>query len=331
MSKAKFGIGLPICGGFSAWDYNVSSFGIMRRTISQCEDLDFDSLWVADHLTMGRDGNNLESWTVLSAASQLCESMRLGTLVLCPTHRSPALLAKMAATLDVLSNGRLELGLGAGWRRSEQVSYGLAWEPSVKARIQRLNETVEIVTGMWTNEVFNFTGQYYSVKDAVCNPKPIQKPGPKIWLAGRGEKLMLKSVAKYADGWNVDEISPEEYARKLGVLRAQCDSLGTDYDHIVKSLENFVLITDRPEDLERVVSWSNWAAAELQGEYGEGKPAVGHLEDMKTRYILGSSRQVTDRVADYIRAGVQYFMMYFLDYPSMKSIVSLAREVIPSL
>jgi alkanesulfonate monooxygenase SsuD/methylene tetrahydromethanopterin reductase-like flavin-dependent oxidoreductase (luciferase family) len=224
----------------------------------------------------------------------------------------------------------MELGLGAGWRASEQISYGLPWEPSAKARVQRLIETVEIVKGMWSNESFTYSGRYYNVKDAVCAPKPLQKPYPRIWLAGKGEKLVLKTVAKYADGWNVDEISPEEFARKLAVLHAHCRSLGTDYDRIVKSLENFVLISDKAEDLERVVSWSNWAA-DAQAEYGESKPVVGHLEDMETKYILGTVREVTDRVADYVKTGVQHFMMYFLDYPSTKSIRSFAREVIPSL
>jgi len=329
MTKAQFGVCLPVYAGASAFDYNVD-FGVIKSTISDCEELGFNSLWVPDHLTLGRDGYNLECWTVLSAASQLCESMRLGTLVLCAAHRSPALLAKMAATLDVLSNGRMELGLGAGWRASEQISYGLPWEPSAKARVQRLIETVEIVKGMWSNESFTYSGRYYNVKDAVCAPKPLQKPYPRIWLAGKGEKLVLKTVAKYADGWNVDEISPEEFARKLAVLHAHCRSLGTDYDRIVKSLENFVLISDKAEDLERVVSWSNWAA-DAQAEYGESKPVVGHLEDMETKYILGTVREVTDRVADYVKTGVQHFMMYFLDYPSTKSIRSFAREVIPSL
>lgn len=329
MGNTKFGVCLPVFAGASAWDYTVN-FRVMKSLILECEELGFDSAWIADHLTMGRDGHNLECWTVLSAASQLTERMRLGTLVLCATHRPPALLAKMAATLDVISNGRLELGLGAGWRRSEQVSYGLTWESSVKARVQRLIETVKIVRGMWTNEVFSFSGRYYSIKDAICNPKPIQKPSPRIWLAGKGEQLVLKAIAKHADAWNTDEISPQEYARKLGVLRGYCESLGTDYERIEKSLENFVLISDREEDLKRVVDWSNWAA-QLQAEYGENKPVVGTLEDMKPKYILGSAREVTERVVDYINAGVQHFMVYFLDYPSMNSLRSFAKDVIPSL
>lgn len=155
MGKIKFGVVLPVFAGASAWDYGLE-FGAQKRIIEVSEKLGFDSLWVCDHLNLGYGGQILEAWTVLSAASQLTERMHLGTMVLCATHRSPALLAKMAATLDVISNGRLELGLGAGWRASEQISYGLPWEPSVKARADRLVEATEIIKGMWTNERFTY-------------------------------------------------------------------------------------------------------------------------------------------------------------------------------
>ncbi len=329
MGKPKIGLCLPTFAGASAWDLALN-FETMKSTIRTSEQLGFDSLWVPDHLTMGHDSQIFEAWTVLAAASQLSERIRLGTLVTCASHRPPALLAKMAATLDVISNGRLELGLGAGWRRSEQISYDLPWETSFKRRLRRLIETVEIVEGMWSNRNFSYTGQYYKVDSAVCEPKPIQKPCPRIWLGGSGEKWLLNVVAKYADGWNVGEIRPEEYARKLNVLRAHCNSHGTDYDHIEKSLETIVLISERPEDLERIVRWSNWFAA-VQAETKEMKPATGNLENMKQQYILGSLRDVTERAGEYVKAGVQHFMIYFLDYPSTDNMKTFAKEVVPSL
>jgi len=329
LPRPKFGFCIPVFSGASAWDYNLD-FRLMKSTIIACERLGFDSLWVPDHLAMGYKGQIFECWTVLAAASHLTEKIRLGTLVLAATHRCPAVLAKMAATLDVLSNGRLELGLGAGWRASEQTSYGLPWEPSVKERIQQLTETVEIIEGMWSNESFTYSGSYYNVKDAVCAPKPLQKPHPRIWLGGSGEKLVLKTVAKYADGWNVGEIPPEEYAHKLRVLRDHCNRLGTDYDRIEKSLETVLLITDKPEDLEKVVEWSNWFAG-VQAEIKKMKPATGTLERMRRQYVLGSIPEVTERIAQYVKAGVEHFMIYFLDYPSMSSMELFVKEVLPSL
>jgi alkanesulfonate monooxygenase SsuD/methylene tetrahydromethanopterin reductase-like flavin-dependent oxidoreductase (luciferase family) len=327
MSKVKFGVCLPIFTVANPSGYTVNAKDL-KTMVTSSEELGYDSLWVCDHLTMGREGYNLEAWTVLSAASQLCASMRLGTLVLSASHRPPALLAKMAATLDVLSNGRMELGLGAGWRRSEQESYGLAWEPSARDRIRRLVETVEIVKGMWTNQAFSYSGRFYMVKDAICNPKPLQKH-PKLWLAGRGEGLMLKAIAKYADAWNIDEVTPQEYARKLGVLRTYCNSTGTDFSHIEKSIENNLLITDNKEDLTKVLDWSNYASEVMSGP-GEYKP-MNRLDEIKSSCILGSVREVTEKVAEYIEAGVQHFMFYFLDHPSLESMKALAKDVIPSL
>jgi len=329
MAKPRLGLCLPVFAGASAWDYDLD-FAVMKSVILECERLGFDSLWVPDHLTMGYKGQILECWTVLAAASQLTERMRLGTLVLCVSQRSPALLAKMGATLDLLSNGRLEFGLGAGWRGSELTSYGLPWEPSTKARVQRLVEALEIIKGMWTNESFTYTGSYYSVKDAVCMPQPVQKPHPKIWLGGSGEKVVLRAIAKYADGWNAGEIPPDEYKRKLGVLREHCQSLGTSYEHIEKSLETVLVISDKKSDLEKVVKWSNWFA-QVQAETKEMKPATGDLENMRQHYVIGSVRDVTERMAEYIEAGVEWFMIYFLDYPSMNSMKLLAKEVMPSL
>ena len=279
---------------------------------------------------MGYKEEVLECWTVLAAASQLSERLRLGTLVLNVNHRSPALLAKMAATLDVRSNGRLELGLGAGWRGSEQLSYGMPWTPSTKLRIERLIEAVEIIRGMWTTDHFSYSGRYYSVTNAICRLAPLQKPHPRIWLGGSGERVVLRAVAEFADGWNVGEIPPEDYARKLQVLRSHCQEVGTNFERMEKSLETVVLISDKEEELHRVVDWSNWFAG-IQSETKEMKPAKGDLSNMKYQYVLGSVREVTDRIADYIHAGVQQFMMYFLYYPTKKSMTSFAKDVIPSL
>jgi alkanesulfonate monooxygenase SsuD/methylene tetrahydromethanopterin reductase-like flavin-dependent oxidoreductase (luciferase family) len=329
MTKPRLGLCLPVLAGASAWDYNLD-FAMMKSVVLECERLGFDSLWVPDHLMMGYKGQILECWTVLAAVSQVTERMRLGTLVLCVSHRSPALLAKMGATLDLLSNGRLEFGLGAGWRGSELASYGLPWEPSTKARVERMVEALEIIKGMWTNERFTYTGSYYSVKDAVCMPHPVQKPHPKIWLGGSGEKIVLRAVAKYADGWNAGEIPPDEYEHKLGVLRAHCQSLGTNEAHIEKSFETCLVITEKEADLERVVKWSNWYA-EVQAETKEMKPPTGDLENIKRNYVIGSVREVTDRLAEYIKAGVESFTIYFLDYPSTNSMRLLVKEVMPSL
>jgi alkanesulfonate monooxygenase SsuD/methylene tetrahydromethanopterin reductase-like flavin-dependent oxidoreductase (luciferase family) len=326
--KTRYGFGLPIYSGASLSNDNLS-FEDIKSSIKKCETLGYDSVWVPDHVMLGNNDRVFECWTILSAASQITEHVRLGTLVACVTHRSPALLAKMAATLDVISNGRLELGLGVGWRGSEQVAYGLPWEQSARVRVDRLRESVQIIKGLWGNEKFSFDGRYYTLKDAVCEPKPIQKPFPRIWIGGKGEKLVLKAIAEYADAWNVDEISPDEYAHKLEVLRAYCGSVGTNYENMEKSLETYMLISDRKEDLQKVVDWSRWVAQD-QAE-AAGMVARNKLEEIRDQYVLGSRREVTEKMAAYIEAGVQHFMIYFLDYPSSDSMTAFAKDVIPSL
>jgi len=329
MNKTKFSIVLPIFAGASAFDYGVK-IQELKGTVELAEKLGFNSIWVPDHLTLGYQGEILEAWTVLAAASQLCKRMHLGGLVLCVSHRAPALLAKMTSTLDVLSNGRVELGIGAGWRASEQLSYGLPWNPSLRERLQQLTEAIEIIKGMWANESFSYSGKYFKVDRAICVPKPVQKPHPRIWIGGAGEKLTLRTVAKYADGWNVGNVSPEEYAHKLNVLRAHCDSVGTDYARIEKSLDIPILLTEKKSELLQVAEWSRWFA-EISSEGKSMIPPVGDLKEMKQKYILGSVPEVTERIREYVAAGVKHFMFECLDLPSTNSMKLLAENVIPNI
>ncbi len=331
MPKAKFGLVLPIDAGTSAWDDGLV-FERMKKVTKICEGLGFDSVWGPDHLMTGHSLETFEVWTVLAGLSQVTETMRLGTLVNCATHRNPALLAKIVATLDVMSNGRVDLGIGAGWNGFEQLAYGLPWEETPKFRIQRLIEVIKILRGMWTQDRFTFKGKYYSVNEAACLPKPIQKPSPKILIGGKGEKLLLRAVARYADAWNIDELTTEDYAHKLQVIRDHCASVGTDYNQIEKTMEQYVLISSRPEQQQRLVDWTNMHIATSPERRRLGKqPVTVKLEDIRKEYIFGSVEEVTERFAEYIKVGVQRFMIYFLDYPSLDSILPLAKEVIPSL
>jgi F420-dependent oxidoreductase-like protein len=336
MSKTKFGICPSVNSGESAWDYSLN-FERMKEVVRICEDLGFESVWSPDHLMTGNDFQGFEAWTLLAGLSQVTERMRLGTLMTCITHRAPAVLAKMIATLDVMSNGRVELGIGTGWCGFEQLAYNLPWEEVPKARIDRLAEGLEIIRGMWTHDSFTFKGRYYSVNEAICAPKPIQKPTPPILIGGKGEKLLLKVVAKYADGWNIDELTTEDYAHKLEVIRNHCKTLGTNYDHIEKSLETYLLISDKPEHQKILVDWTNrrWenrnSAILRERERSGRKPHTVTLDDIRHKYIFGSVEQVIDRFSEYVDIGVQRFMIYFMDYPTLNSIVPFAKQVVPSL
>jgi F420-dependent oxidoreductase-like protein len=229
------------------------------RTLAQnAERLGFDSFWVMDHFHQIQNVGQaqepmLEGWTTQAVVAGLTEKIKLGTLVTGIVYRHPSVLAKIGATLDVLSKGRLFMGIGAAWNVDEATAYGISFPP-VKERMQRLEEAVQIIRRMWTEESATFSGKFYQIRDAYCNPKPIQKPHPPIMIGGSGERRTLKIVAKYGDACNIFG-SVETVKKKLGVLREHCRSVGRDYDSIVKSkLGHMVIDKDKEKVTEAIKS-----------------------------------------------------------------------------
>ena len=232
MGKLKFGVFLPFYA-FQAKNPN-EQFRLLKNIVLECETLGYDSVWLDDHL-MYNNWPILESWTTLSALSSLTSKIRLGTMVSCNQHRNPALLAKTAATLDVLSNGRLEFGIGAGVQEAEHIAYGFDF-PKPRVRVERLGEALEVITRLWTKEKATYQGKHYSLKDAVCEPKPLQKPHPPITVGGSGEKYTLKVTAKYADRFDWGFLpTVDVYKRKLEVLESHCKAVGRDFGEIERS------------------------------------------------------------------------------------------------
>ncbi len=197
----------------------------------------FEHAWLYDHFApINGDigGPCLEGWTALAALATLTERLRLGLMVTGNTYRHPAVLAKIAATVDVISNGRLDLGIGAGWNEYEHESLGIPlYKPG--ERIRRFGEACEVIRRLFTEPVVDFDGRYYQLKDARSEPKPVQKPYPPFVIGGGGEKLTLRVVATYADIWNYTGTSVEEFTHKVKVLREHCEAIGRDPDEIVLS------------------------------------------------------------------------------------------------
>jgi F420-dependent oxidoreductase-like protein len=269
------------------------------RTLAQkAERLGFDSFWVMDHfhqiLSAGQlQEPILESWATQAVVAGLTEKIRLGTLVTGIVYRHPSVLAKMGATLDVLSKGRLFMGIGAAWNVDEATAYGISFPP-VKERMQRLEEAVQIIRKMWTEESATFSGKFYQIRDAYCNPKPIQKPHPPIMIGGGGERRTLKVVAKYGDACNVFG-SVETVKKKFGVLREHCRSVGRDYDSIVKSkLGHIVIEKDKEKVAEAVKNMSE----------------VRRREYARLEYaIYGTPEEVRRQVEAFRDVGVEYLIV----------------------
>ncbi len=240
--------------------------------------LGFDSAWVFDHfLPIFSDptGPCLESWTSLAALAMVTQEMRLGVLVTGNTYRHPAVLAKMATTVDIISQGRLILGLGGGWFELEHTKYGIPF-PSVRERLQRLDETLTIITRLWTEERVTFTGRYYQLNDALLNPPPVQQPRPPLLVGASGEQVALDIVARHADIWNSFG-SPEVFARKIAVLNEHCRKAGRDPETIEKSVLLQMKLTDDPETARRARELEGWGilAGSPGGVRQQMEPFVG--------------------------------------------------------
>ncbi|NKQ51311.1 LLM class F420-dependent oxidoreductase [Amycolatopsis sp. K13G38] len=197
----------------------------------------FESGWTFDHfypIFSDSTGPCLEGWVTLTALAQATKRLRIGALVTGIHYRHPALLANMAATLDIVSNGRLELGIGAGWNEEESGAYGM-YLGTARERSDRFEEACEVITGLLTQETTTFKGEYYQLNDARCEPKPVQTPHPPICIGGSGEKRTLRTTAKYAQHWNFVGGTPEEFARKREVLHQHCADIGRDPKEIMLS------------------------------------------------------------------------------------------------
>lgn len=302
MTKLKFGVD---------FDYYLD-FKTLKRLVSECEQLRFDSAWVMDHLIWHGTGEVLECLTVLSGLAMATSQIRLGSMVLCNSYRNPALLAKMAATLDTISEGRLEFGIGAGWKEDEYKAYGFEF-PAAVVRIEQLREALIVITKMWTEEKPSFHGTHYSISDAICAPKPIQWPHPPIWVGGGGSKL-LKVTAELADGFNTVFTTPEECNAKMRALDKHCDALNRKPKDVERSWVGELILGSTPEEIE--------------GKISELKPSDASSEDFVNRRLVGTPRQCMERIEEYIETGVTY--MIVISRKTHEDLKVFAKDVIPS-
>lgn len=299
------------------------SFSEILSEVRDCERLGYHSIWLSDHLIgmyRSPDSNRFENWTTLSALAGATSRIRLGQLVLCNPFRHPPLLAKMAATLDTISGGRLELGIGAGWHEPEFQAYGYPFE-SPAARVRRLSEAVQIIKKMWTESNPRFRGRYYSIQDAYCSPKPIQKPHPPLMIGGGGEQLMLKVVARYADVCNFSPWMgrPQHYQHKLDILERHCRRVGRDPEEIRRSWASYVLINKDAEEAEEAIK-----------RFVERRATRSNLPPHRLRPpISGTPADCVKQIQGYVDIGVSLFILRFMGSDPANEIRTFAEEVAP--
>jgi F420-dependent oxidoreductase-like protein len=282
----------------------------------------FTSLWVSDHIFLDAQSerrNCLEAWTLITALAPITTRLRLGTLVTCNSYRLPSLLAKTAASFDHLSNGRLEFGIGAGWKEAEYRAYGIPFPP-IGTRLAQLEEAVRLIRLLWTQERASFSGTHYRLENAVCAPKPVQQP-LKIWVGGAGEKKLLRLVAERADGWNMIFGAPlPEVKRKVGVLRRHCDAVGRDFATIEKSLFIVACVVEREEELST-------RAAEVQRALG----SAGLLQAAQAAGTAGTAERVAETLRGFQELGFDYFIAMFPYKQDREMLQRFAETVMPRL
>ncbi len=268
----------------------------------------FDSVWVPDHFHPPIEGSSnevdvLECMTTIAYLAGIFPDFDFGSIVLGQSYRNPALLAKMGATLQSLTGGRFILGIGAGWKEDEYLAYRYDF-PKASVRIAQLEETVQIIQKMWTETPASFEGTYYHIRDAYCEPKPT--PRPPIMIGGGGEQLTLRVVAKWADWWNYISGDQDTYAHKLAILRTHCENVGRNYDEIVKTWAQVVVLTETEAEAERIAVDSPMA-------------------------MVGTPPQIVEQLQPFVEMGIEHFMFLFGDFPDTTGLSMFSEEVIPKL
>jgi probable F420-dependent oxidoreductase len=283
----------------------------VQRVARLAEDSGFDSVWVSDHLFLdwGKYGGpsvhqgSLECWTAVSAIAASTKSVRVGTMALCNDFRHPALLAKMAATVDLLSGGRIDVGLGAGWYEQEYERSGI---PLARpgTRIERLGESVEIVTRLLDGEELTFVGKHYQIDGAVCRPGPYGGRRPPVWIGGKGDRL-LRTAARVADGWNMSWLGPiQAYADKVRVAAEACEAVGRNPASLRRSVGVYVLVgRDESDARARFERLSQRTPKGVMGSLSENT-AVSWNE-FRRDHFAGTAAEVTDRLGALKELGVE--------------------------
>jgi alkanesulfonate monooxygenase SsuD/methylene tetrahydromethanopterin reductase-like flavin-dependent oxidoreductase (luciferase family) len=264
----------------------------------------FDSAWIVDHV-QDNTINYLEGWTVLTYLAALAPHLDIGHIVLCQSFRNPALLAKMASTLQYMSGGRFILGLGAGWKEDEYRAYGYDF-PSARTRVEQLDETLQIIKALWYEKVATVQGKHYSITDAYCEPKP--DPIPPILIGGTKPR-MLRLIARHADWWSVPWINIDAYLPMAQSFEQVCKDVGRD-----------------PATVRRT-----WYGGSFCASTEAMVQAMSQGKKLSAGFFVGTPTQVVEQMRPFIDLGIDYFMLNWGGFPDFTTLEALAYEVLPAL
>ena len=292
---------------------------------SAAEDLGFGSAWLYDHFySLGNKSEScLEAWVTLAALATVTKRLKIGTMVTCASYRQPSLLAKMGATVDVLSHGRLIMGVGAGWHEEEYHAYGYEF-PDTPTRMRQLKETLVIIKKMWTEDAPTFNGHFHTIHEALCVPKPLQKPSPKILVGiARGKKTLPYLAVRYADGFNATTGSLQEVEGITKAVLGYCERYGRKKSDLILSWQGFVIIGKTPSQIEDRIE----KAAKRRGQ-----SAMEFRRNVIDRgFIIGQPDECVRQLRKFKEAGVNSFYLSFTGDTEIQPLETFKDEVIPEL
>jgi F420-dependent oxidoreductase-like protein len=329
----RFGIFVP-----QGWRHDlvgiepVDQWRVMRELAQRADEGAWESLWVYDHfhtVPVPSEEATHEAWSLMSAFAAVTDRIRLGQMCTCMGYRNPAYLAKVAATVDAISGGRVEMGIGGGWYEHEWRAYGYGF-PEVPDRLGMLREGVEIMHQAWTTGTATLDGKYYQVDGAIVRPLPLQEGGIPMWIAGGGEKVTLKIAAQYASYTNFNG-GPEVFTRKSELLRGHCERVGTDFDAIVRSSNFNTVIGEDDADVARRVALIESRLAVALGDT-KAAEAVEQYRSGGGEALAGTPAEIIEVLRQRKELGLGYSIHNFPEHAYDRSGVELfEREVIPAL
>ena len=295
----RFGLFVP-----QGWKMDLAGFSdpveqweAMTDVAKKADEGSWDSIWLFDHFHTVPEPSTestFECWTTTAALARDTKRVNIGQMVGCNGYRNPALYAKIASTVDVASHGRLYAGIGAGWYEHEWKAYGYEW-PELKDRMGAFREATEIIYKMWTEDEPVFKGKYYSIDKPINEPKGVRKPHPSLWIGGGGPNVTLKLVAKYGDAANIGGGNPEVIKEKAAILRGHCETIGRDYDEIIKSTGINAFPIDKGDDPKK-------ATAKALGPM--------NWEKFSNDNLIGTEDEIADKVEAALEAGADYVIFY---------------------
>jgi F420-dependent oxidoreductase-like protein len=307
----------------------ADQWATMRDLATAADTLPFESVWVFDHfhtVPVPTQEATHEAWTLMSAFAASTTRVRLGQMCTCMGYRNPAYLAKVAATIDLISGGRVEMGIGGGWYEHEWLAYGYGF-PGAGDRLGMLDEGVQIMKQLWTTGEATLAGKHYQVDGAIGRPVPLQEGGIPLWIAGGGERKTLRIAAKYGQYTNFDA-TPEAFTRKSEILAQHCKEVGTDFDAIVRSANFNVVIGETDKDVADKLAWA-------RAHYRPLIPADAverQVTMLSSGPLTGTPEMITEHLAKLASLGLAYTIVHFLDAAYDRSSIELfASKVIPEL